>query len=62
MSGPDGLAKTLSDLESRIIPCVSAVCPECDRISVLSDGTTESLLRTVHMWQRMREWIDDAKA
>jgi hypothetical protein len=25
---------------------------------VLSDGSTESLLCTLYMWQRLREWID----
>ena len=59
-NGAEGLSAVLSDLESRIIPCVSAVCPECERISILSDGSTESVLCTVYMWQRMRQWIDTA--
>ena len=54
----EGLEKTIEDLESRIMPCVSALCPRCEKISVLSNGTTESLLCTVFMWQRLREWID----
>ena len=58
--GTDSLSTTLTDLESRIIPCVSAVCPECEKISILSDGSTESVLCTVFMWQRMRQWIDTA--
>ena len=58
--GTDGLATALSDLESRIVPCVSAVCPSCEKISVLSNGTTESLLCTVYMWQRLKDWIDTA--
>lgn len=48
----------LADLESRIIPCVTAVCPDCERISVLSDGSQESALGTIFMWQSLREWID----
>ncbi len=40
------------------MPCVTAVCPKCEHVSVLSDGTMESLLGTVYMWQRLREWID----
>jgi hypothetical protein len=45
-------------LEERIIPCVTAVCPECDRVSLISDGSTESMLGSIYMWQRLREWID----
>ena len=56
--GTDGLPATIADLESRIVPCVTAVCPRCENVSVLSDGSTESLLGTVYLWQRMREWID----
>jgi hypothetical protein len=56
--GTDGVQNTLADLESRIVPCVTAVCPKCEHVSVLSDGTMESLLGTVYMWQRLREWID----
>ena len=56
----ENLARTLANLESRILPCVSAVCPNCENISVLSNGTTESLLCTIYMWQRLREWIDTA--
>ena len=59
-SSAEGLPAMLGDLESRIIPCVSAVCPVCERISILSDGSTESVLCTVYMWQRMRQWIDTA--
>ena len=56
----ESLDRTLANLESRILPCVSAVCPKCEKISVLSNGTTESLLCTVYMWQRLQEWIDTA--
>ena len=59
--GTDGLPAAIADLESRIIPCVSAVCPECERTSILSDGSTESVLCTVYMWQRMKQWIDTAQ-
>jgi hypothetical protein len=52
------LQTTISDLEQRIVPCVTAVCPKCEHVSVLSDGSTESLLCTLYMWQRLREWID----
>lgn len=54
----EGLQKTVSELESRIIPCVTAICPKCEHVSVLSNGTHESLLCTVYMWQRLRGWID----
>ena len=56
--GIDGLPKLIRDLESRIVPCVSAVCPKCQKVSVLSDGSTESVLGTIFMWQKTREWID----
>jgi hypothetical protein len=52
------LHTTIDTLEQRIVPCVTAVCPKCEHVSVLSDGTTESLLCTLYMWQRLREWID----
>jgi hypothetical protein len=52
------LMPEIQSLETRIIPCVTAVCPTCDRVSVLSDGTTESVLCTLFMWQRLKEWID----
>jgi len=52
------LHTTIDALEQRIVPCVTAVCPKCEHVSVLSDGTTESLLCTLYMWQRLREWID----
>ena len=58
LDGSDNVMKTVSELESRQIPCVSAVCPNCERISVLSDGGIDSLLRTVYLWTKMREWID----
>ena len=48
----------VESLEERIIPCVTAVCPECDRVSLISDGSTESMLCSIYMWQRLREWID----
>lgn len=52
------LQNTITDLEQRIVPCVTAVCPKCEHVSVLSDGSTESLLCTLYMWQQLREWID----
>ena len=48
----------VESLEERIIPCVTAVCPACDRVSLISDGSTESMLGSIYMWQRLREWID----
>jgi hypothetical protein len=48
----------VESLEERIIPCVTAVCPACDRVSLISDGSTESMLCSIYMWQRLREWID----
>jgi hypothetical protein len=52
------LRETVESIEERIIPCVTAVCPECDRVSIISDGSTESILCSIFMWQRLREWID----
>jgi hypothetical protein len=49
---------TVESLEERIVPCVTAVCPECDRVSLISDGSTESMLCSIFMWQSLREWID----
>lgn len=49
---------TVESLEERIVPCVTAVCPDCDRVSLISDGSTESMLCSIFMWQRLREWID----
>jgi len=58
LNGGDNVMKTITELESRQIPCVSAICPKCERVSVLSDGSIDSLLRTVYMWTKTREWID----
>jgi hypothetical protein len=52
------LCNTVESLEERIVPCVTAVCPECDRVSLISDGSTESMLCSIYMWQSLREWID----
>jgi hypothetical protein len=54
------LRTTIELIEERIIPCVTAVCPTCDRVSLISDGSTESMLCSIFMWQRLREWIDTA--
>jgi hypothetical protein len=56
--GTDGVQTVVADLESRIVPCITAVCPKCERVSILSDGTLESLLCTMYTWQRLRNWID----
>ncbi len=53
-----GFLSTAQSIEERIIPCVTAVCPDCDRVSLLSNGTMESCVRTVAMWRRVAEWID----
>lgn len=58
--GPTLLPELLERLEERIIPCTTAVCPRCDRISTLSNGTVDSLVRTVVMWRRLKDWIDEA--
>lgn len=58
VTGKEELHATIDTLEQRIVPCVTAVCPKCEHVSVLSDGSTESLLCTLYMWQRLREWID----
>ncbi len=52
------LLATVESLEKRIIPCVTAVCPDCDRVSIISDGSTESMISSIFMWQRLKEWID----
>lgn len=52
---------TVLSIEERIIPCVTAVCPDCGRVSLLSDGTVESCVRTVAMWRRVAEWVDQQK-
>jgi hypothetical protein len=54
----DVLLETVELLERRIIPCVTAVCPNCDRVSLISDGSVDSMLCSIFMWQRLREWID----
>ena len=56
--GDEGLRRTLEDVESRIVPCVTAICPRCERVSILSDGTTRSMLGTLRTWTLFREWID----
>jgi hypothetical protein len=53
-----GLHQTVISIESRIIPCVTAICPKCGSVSLLSDGTAESCVRTVALWKRMAEWLD----
>ena len=59
ITGSDHTMKTMVEsLEERIIPCVTAVCPACNRVSLISDGSTESMLCSIYMWQRLREWID----
>ena len=52
------LKRTVESIEERIIPCVTAVCPNCDRVSLISDGSTESMLCSIFMWQRLGKWID----
>ncbi len=54
----NALLATVESLERRIIPCVTAVCPNCDRVSLISDGSTESMICSIFMWQRLKEWID----
>lgn len=56
--GGGSLLKTVESIENRIIPCVTAVCPVCGRVTVLSNGTTASCVRTVAMWRRLAEWVD----
>lgn len=53
-----GLQRAIVEVEARIIPCVTAVCPGCNRVSLISDGTLESGVRTVAMWRRLAEWVD----
>jgi|APCry1669189070_1035195.scaffolds.fasta_scaffold07899_2 hypothetical protein len=57
--GPTRLPVLLGRLEQRIIPCTTAVCSHCNQISALSNGSIDSLLRTVVMWRRLKDWIDE---
>ena len=52
------LKRTVESIEERIIPCVTAVCPSCDRVSLISDGSTESMLCSIFLWQKLGKWID----
>ncbi len=56
--GGGEMSKVIESIETRIIPCVTAVCPKCGRVSLLSNGTPASCVRTVAMWQRMAGWVD----
>ena len=56
--GNGGMRVMVESIEARIIPCVTAVCSECGRVSLLSNGTPASCVRTVAMWRRMAEWLD----
>jgi hypothetical protein len=56
--GNGSLLTTVESIEARIIPCVTAVCPACGRVSLLSNGTPASCVRTVAMWRRLAEWVD----
>jgi hypothetical protein len=56
--GEAGLRETMDALEQRLIPCVTAVCPKCDQVSIVSTGSVDSVLRTVVMWRCLKEWID----
>ena len=60
-NGQLSLSRLIDTLETRLIPCVTAVCPGCDQTSIVSSGSVESVLRTVVMWQRLGEWIDQDK-
>ena len=56
--GNGSLEDAVASIEARIIPCITAVCPKCSRVSLLSDGTAASCVRTVAMWRRLAEWVD----
>ncbi|MBV5332488.1 hypothetical protein JZU54_02740, partial [bacterium] len=51
--GPTRLPVLLGRLERLISPCTTAVCSHCNQISALSNGSIDSLLRTVVMWRRL---------
>jgi hypothetical protein len=53
LDNSDNVMETIAKLESRQIPCVLAICAKCERISVLSDGSIDLLLRT--MWLKTHE-------
>ena len=57
--GQESLNTVLDNIEERVVPCTTAVCPNCNHISILSSGTVDSLLCTVVMWRRLKEWIDE---
>ena len=59
-NGEARLLDTLDSLEQRLIPCVTAVCPQCGKVTVLSGGTTPSVVNTIVMWKHLRPWIDDS--
>jgi hypothetical protein len=56
--GDGSLMGVVESIETRIIPCVTAVCSSCGRVTVLSNGTIASCVRTVAMWRRLVEWVD----
>lgn len=56
--GDGDLLTKIESIEQRIIPCVTAICPECGMVSLLSNGTHASCLRTVAMWKLLAGWLD----
>lgn len=54
------LLQFVETMELRIIPCATAVCPQCGKVTVLSGGTTPSVVNTIVMWKHLRPWIDDS--
>ena len=53
------LLGVVESLESRIIPCTTAMCPTCSNVSILSTGDVPSVVRTLIMWKQLSRWIDD---
>ena len=54
------LQEFVETMEHTIIPCATAVCPQCGKVSLLSAGNTPSVVNTIVMWKHLRRWIDDS--
>jgi hypothetical protein len=54
------LGEFVDNLEHRIIPCATALCPECGNVTIISKGTTPSVINTIVMWHHLRRWIDES--
>ena len=55
---PESLQALVESLEERIIPCATAVCPACDRVTILSEGDERSVVQTLVTWKLLARWVD----